>query len=363
MLSEQVRMIRDEEVLATGATAWDAVQGWKDQKTVNVTLTEPRILYVWMRTDVDTNDGGVARALLDGVPVVSSGYFDGDIDRDVFIVLPAGSYVVKFQTSCHEGTGSGVRLQDTKVALLNFPDKQRETWDSGSVPVAAATEETVLNEDFTVPATRKLAVGSIKKYVCIVTVYGWADAGGVNYAVNRHNNPGESNVADMVNWKIFLDDVQVSWTERNADKGTVDHNAPGSYGRYVVALDPSTVYNLKLKAYNGCGSSRNCRAYVDVVLCPWFLSDVDYEPVSLDFPQGSTLYVVLEPLNTNPMKAVRIGRVRFMSFGTATDYYASEEATGIIVFDYTFEIVEVVNSILSAKGFGGCISVLGVDVQ
>ncbi len=359
LLSEQVRMVREEEVLATGATSWDTVTGWKDQKTVNITLSATKIFYVWMKTDSD-GDQGIARVLLDGVPLVSTGYFETFyVVRDVFVVLPAGSYTIKFQTAKISGIGSGVRLQDTKVALLNFPDKQRNNWDGGTVVIPAVTESTVLDQSLTPPATRKLAVGSIKKYVCIVTVYAHTDS----YAINRMQNPGESNVADWVNWKIFLDDVQVGWTERNADKNVVDHFAPGGYGRYVVALDPSVQVNLKLKAYNGCGSSRNCRAYVDVVLCPWILADIDYEPVSLDFPQGSTLYVTLEPLNGNPTKYARIGKQRFMSFGDATDYYESSSGSGILPFDYTFETVEVANSILHVKGLGGCVSMIGVDVR
>jgi len=359
LLSEQVRMVREEEVLATGATAWDTVVGWKDQKTVNITLTATKIVYVWMKTE-SGGDDGIGRALLDGVPLVSTGYFDPfTLEREIFVVLPAGSYTIKFQTAKISGVGSGIRLQDTKVALLNFPDKQRNNFDSGSVAIPAVTESTVLNQNFTPPATRKLAVGVIKKYVCVVTVYGFTSS----YAINRHQNPGEADVANWTNWKIFLDDVQVSWTERNADKNVSDHAAPGSYGRYVIALDPSTQYNLKLKAYNGCGSSRDCRAYVDIILCPWILSDVDYEPVSLDFPQGSTLYVVLEPLGQNPTKYVRVGKQRFMSFGDTTDYYASLSGAGILSFDYTFETVEVVNSVLNVKGWGGCVGAIGVDVR
>lgn len=359
MLSEQVRMIREEEVLATGATAWDTVVGWKDQKTVNFTLSATKIVYVWMKTDSD-GDQGIARVLLDGVPLVSTGYFETFyVVRDVFVVLPAGSYTVKFQTSKISGTGSGVRLADTRVTLLNFYDKEREAYDSGDVVINAATESTVLNQNITVPATRKLAVGIIKKYTAIITVY----ENTASYAINRSNNPGESDVADWVNWKMFVDDTQVLWTERNADKNVVDHGAPGGYGRYVVALDCSDTVNLKLKAYNGCGSSRTCRAYVDVMMCPWLLGDADYEPVSLDFPQGSTLYVILEPLNINPTKYARIGKVRFFSFGDDTDYYKSVSGAGILSLDYTFETVEVVNSILSVKGLGGCVSMIGVDIR
>ena len=358
LLSEQFRMVRVEVVLATGATSWDTVAGWKDQKTVNITFTATKIVYVWMKTDTGGDDG-IGRALLDSVPLVSTGFFSGVIEREVFVVLPAGSYTIKFQTAKISGVGAGIRLQDTKVALLNFPDKQRNNWDSGTVVVPVNTEVIILNQNFTAPATRKLAVGSIKKYVCVVTVFAHTDS----YAINKMLNPGEANVDNWDNWRIFLDDVQVSWTERNDDKLVSDHNAPGGHGRYAIALDPNVQVNLKLKVYNDTVSDRNCRAYVDIILCPWILSDVDYEPVSLDFPQGSTLYVVLEPLGQNPTKYARVGKQRFMSFGDATDYYKSVSGIGILSLDYTFETVEVINSILHVKGLGGCVSMIGVDIR
>jgi hypothetical protein len=357
LLSEQVRQVAEEEILSTGATALDTATGWKNRKTVNVTITATKIVYVWMKTDTGGDDG-IGRALLDGVPLVSTGFFSSVIEREVFVVLPAGSYVVEFQTARISGTGSGIRLQDTKVALLNFSDKQRDH-PTGTAVVPAATESTILDQNFTPPATRKLAVGSIKKYVCIITVYTMT----TSYAIDVMKNPGESNTANWTNWKIFLDDVQVSWTERNSDKLVSDHNAPGGYGRYVIALDPNVAYNLKIKAYNGSGSDRTCTVYTDIISCPWLLSDVYYEPVSLDFSQGSTVYAILEPLGINPTKYACIGKGRFMSFGDATDYYKSVTGTGILSLDYTFEVVDVTNSILNVKGFGGCISVIGVDVR
>lgn len=279
--------------------------------------------------------------------------------------MEAGSYSFAFQGAQIAGTVLG-RLTNIRVAALNFPDKQRNYYDSGTVSCPSGQTTIVLSDQqFTPPATRKLAVGQVKKYVCIITVYA-----GAAYRKSRLKNPGEANDSGFFNWKIYLDGVQQTWTERQEDWGGTDNNyangSTGAYGRLVALAYPSTARILRIDVYNAFGSTQNCSARVDIIICPWFLADVDYEPVSLDFSQGSTLYVILEPLGiqyNNPTKYARVGKQRFVSFGDATDYYKTVSGTGILSFDYTFETVEVVNSLLHVKGLGGCVSTIGVDVR
>jgi hypothetical protein len=308
--------------------------------------------------------------LLDGVPIIATGAIDPgtpSVTRQIYLILTAGTYAFKFQC-CARNRGGQIQVKDIKFAALNFPDKQRNNWDSGEVSCPYYQETTLINQNFTTPATRKLAVGSIKKYVAIITLYTYHHTGSPTlYVASKIKNVGESNDGNFYNWRIFLDDVQKNWTERRDDWGTSyseDCQDSGAYGRCAIALSPNTQYNLKIKAYNGVGQTGTGRAVVEVIICPWFLADVDYEPVSLDFLQGSTLYVLVEPLHDNTTtKFVRVGKQRFKSFGDATDYYSSLSGTGILDFDYTFETVEVVNSILNVKGFGGCVSMIGVDVR
>ena len=156
LLSEQVRIVADEEVFATGATAWDTGGNWTDRKTVNVTLSKAKILYVGFTCEVNGNYEGAGRVLLDGVPVLSSGYNSpGDgISRHIYIPLSAGSYTVKFQTAVWSGdTGNGFRLSDTRVAALNLVDKQRNNYDA-TVSCPNNTTTTVIDQNFTTPATR-----------------------------------------------------------------------------------------------------------------------------------------------------------------------------------------------------------------
>lgn len=103
--------------------------------------------------------------------------------------------------------------------------------------------------------------------------------------------------------------------------------------------------------------------YYAVVLSPWLLPKRDSELFSLSFPQGSTIYIMLEPAWLNPTKTVKIGKKRVISFGDSTDFYYTVSGTDILTASYTFETVEVSNCIMLVSGFGGCISIIGVDVR
>jgi len=372
LLSEQIRMIRDEESLVYDTALYAMTANtWTTLATKNISLSAARIVYVAFRGSPGSGAGSAdvfqLRVLLDGVRIVSSGAIVGStaVDREVYLCLEAGSYSFAFQGAQTAGTVLG-RLTNIRVAALNFPDKQRNYYDSGTVSCPSGQTTIVLSDQqFTPPATRKLAVGQVKKYVCIITVYA-----GAAYRKSRLKNPGEANDSGFFNWKIYLDGVQQTWTERQEDWGGTDNNyangSTGAYGRLVALAYPSTARILRIDVYNAFGSTQNCSARVDIIICPWFLADVDYEPVSLDFSQGSTLYVILEPLGiqyNNPTKYARVGKQRFVSFGDATDYYKTVSGTGILSFDYTFETVEVVNSLLHVKGLGGCVSTIGVDVR
>jgi len=370
LLSEQVRMVSEEEVLVSDVGPYYITSGfWTDVKTQNITLTATKILYVEWTGYCNGLNTGDTRLLLNDVPIIATGTIDPvtTVTRQIYLVLSAGTYTFKFQC-CARNRGGQIQVKDIKFATLNFPDKQRNNWDTGNISVPYNTEYTMIQQNFTTPQTRKLAVGSIKKYVAIITLYTYHHTGSPTvYYTNRCKNIGESNESGFYNWRIYINNVQKNWTEKADDYGEYygeDCQDSGAYGRCVVPLDPNTQYELKITAYNYCGSQGTGRAVAEGLICPWFLADVDYEPVSLDFPQGSTLYVTVEPLHDNTAtKYVRVGKQRFKSFGDSTDYYSSLSGTGILNFSYTFETVEIVNSILNVKGLGGCVSIIGVDVR
>jgi hypothetical protein len=105
------------------------------------------------------------------------------------------------------------------------------------------------------------------------------------------------------------------------------------------------------------------KASIIIIVSPWILGYSEGEVFNLNFPQGSTLYVVTEPLWNDVTKTVKIGKKRARTFGDSTDYYYTASGTGILNGSYTFESVPVSNCVLVVSGFGGCISIIAVDVR
>jgi len=372
LLAEQVRLIKNEEQLLNDTTDYPQTTAtdWVTKITKNITLASEKLLYAEVKMVVGYGAyawGGAARILLDGNPIVATGYMFGSgaltITRGIYLILPAGSYSFEWQLSCFKTNTTGdVHIDSALLSILDFVDKDKQNYDSGSTSCPATSTTTLINQNFTIPAIRKLAVGSIKKYVAYITVLCHRD----NQRVSKMKNSGESDDANFFNWKILIDDVQQSWSERNDDCGSETGNiiyAEGAFGKLTAVLDPSTQYNLKINCYNGFSNAYNGRAVVKIVICPWIIPKNQYEPINLDFPQGSTLYVLTEPLDLDPTKDTKIGRQRMKSFGSSTDYYSTASGTGILSHNYTFEVIKVVNSVLLVNGHGGCISALGVDIR
>jgi hypothetical protein len=373
VFSEQVRVVKNEENLVEdsgsygegGLTACD----WKDKesKTINLSATKKILVQcdVYLSA-VSPPLKGAGRILVDDKPLVGSGFIESDGGAktktiESFVELASGSHTFKFQVSVVDpGAASDqVAIRNIHIGVIDFSDTSIEDGDSGGIPIDATTESTVISKNFTTPS-RKLALGAIKKLNMIVTVNGLLDGS----ATSLMKNTGESNEADRINWKVFVGASQKDWTERQDDYQTIHSTyAEGAYGKLLYELDPATEYTVYLKAYNGYASQKTVRGYISIVYGPWILTDTLMEPLSFSFPQGSTLYLMLEPLFRNPTKNIKLGKKRAVSFGDSTDYYSTGSGTNILSWNYTFEIVEVDDCVLVVEGYGGCISVVGVDMR
>jgi len=368
LLSEQVRTVAKEEYLVNDTTQYESthenIHNWQNRVTKQITLSEAKLIYVkW--NSIISNGQGATRALIGSTPLASSGYQTGyaNLDREAFAFLAAGTYTIAFQSTYWKGgTGGYVAVKNIIIGAFVFSDLDSRTYDSGDVSAPASQTTTVLNQNFTTPSARKLAVGTINKYTVLIYVY-------LTNTTDRSDSPknaGESDDATKLNWKLFWGASQASWTDRANDWGAITDNngyGIGAYARYSAALNPATQYNLVIKVSNTIAASRTVRVYATVIICPWIIPYSEYIPVNMDFPQGSTMYVVLEPLNLNPTMNLKLGRVRGVSFGDSTDFYSTSSGTGIQSWSYTFETVEVSNCLLNISGEGGCISILAVDVR
>jgi len=278
------------------------------------------------------------------------------------LMIPDGSHTLAFQTSQLYATSNRcIYMNNLEVGYTDLADTSYQN-ANGSVSVAAGAESSIVS--VSIPASslpaRKTAVGKIKQYVAQIYVAAVVP----DNAISKLKNAGEANESNYVNWKIFVDNNQMSWNERYNDIQTVDAaKAEGAFGRLFVVFNAETSHTVTVKAYNGASAAQTCNAYVYIVLSPWILGDSEHQPVSLQIPQGSTLYLVAEPLLSNSTKVVKLGKKRAISFGDSADYYSMASGTGILSWNYTFESVEVSNSLLLASGYGGCISIIAVDVR
>ena len=376
LLSEQVRLIADEQSFSVSGLPFEQgpVIDWGTKGSKEITLTKKSIIYLKMSYSIYAYTGayyigGGIRALIGSVPCLvysgiyqaSGGTTTGSVEG--YMILDVGTYTFNFQISVFvtNSTNNYLRITDITLAAFNFSDKFEYNLDSGLISCPATTLTTLVDQSFTPPA-RKLAVGTISKYVIFITAVMEREA----QRVSKVTYGGVE--ANFFNWRLYIDDVEVSFSlsKNDYNSGSTDNPtyAEGAYGlSYSKVITSGASHNVKVKCYNGFASAYNGRAVVRIVICPWIIPNNEYIPVSLDFSFGSTLYMMLEPLTTNPTKYIKIGKVRGISFGDTTDYYSSASGTNILSYNYTFEILPPGNMIMLISGYGGCISVLGVDVR
>jgi len=365
LLSEQLRSLQDEEVLIANPNSYTTTSGpdWATLRTENITLTAEKIVYVRFKGAFQAGDSAFianARVTRDGVVVMVAGEINNgeSVERTILMILNAGSYAFAFQ-ACILGSAGTVKIDSIRIGTCNFPDKQQYNWDSGNISCPNGVTTTVLEQQFTLPSTRKLVAGTLKQCSYFVTFY---IIGGKRKS--RPKNVGESNESGFFNWRVYLDGTEKGWNERNDDWGGSDTNPDygrGAHGRVYGVLNASSTHTLKIDVYNWYGATYDCRIYVKIIECPWMLVIVDSNVLDLDFPQGTTLYVMLEPLDSNPIKFAKIGKDRIVDY--SANYYDSVSGQGIITLSYTFEIVDVPGAMLVVSGHGTCISYLAVDIR
>ncbi|MEM2128009.1 MAG: hypothetical protein QXH67_07295 [Candidatus Bathyarchaeia archaeon] len=377
LLSEMLRRIRSEEETFTDTNYYDMSypSDWVTKVSKTIQLDEPAIIHFYFELFYSTQPysgthaWGNARLLVDNVPVCSTGEqgnSDGGaqvtVPRSGFIYLGSGSHTFSFQLSGYRFHQGYVRLKNVKLRKINFPDVDFLTVNSGYITAPNASETTVINQNLT-PTQRRTVAGNLKETP--INLIGYMEQ--QNWRQSILLNPGESPVSGKLNWRLYINDVQVAWSERKGDfdTGNTDYQSycEGAYGFYKMIKNVGEPVNVKVKVYNAVGSDASVRAILTIFSCPWIIPDVEYQPLSLSFPQGSTLYAILEPLTSDPTKTVKLGKRRAWSFGDPTDYYSMASGTGILSWSYTFEIIEVSNCLLLIGGSGGCISALAVDVR
>jgi hypothetical protein len=252
----------------------------------------------------------------------------------VLVYLSTGSQTVLVQNRAETSDGTGY-IKNFRMGRVELSDVD------GEEPQAYSSELTMHLASRTIPA------GTTQKATIIVNCFAYTSGAQTNF----------ENVSDSLTNGVSLsiEGSQVDWTTRLQDTEG-DENA---WAEYYSACNLDADISVAITKDNG-----STVVHILVMVCPWILnSETDFAPVTLDFPQGSTLYVMTEPLISNPTVNIKIGKERAVSFGDSTDYYSTASGTGVLQHNYTFNEVKIGKVLLLVNGKGACISSLGVDIR
>ena len=367
LLSEMVRQIKKEATLHNDTAGYTSptTHDWTTRKSKTITLSEPSLVFVRFKGySSGSNAMGSLRLMHNNDPVLVYQLMPfSAIQQSLLMYLPTGNHQFDLQTSVYRSPNNNevAVITEFYIAVLGFADATGQKYAPSTTSVPAGGTATVASLSFTVPSARKLAAGVIKQYACIITAL--CDI--PDYRSSELKNPGEANASSRMNFRLYLDGTEIGWKERINDDFDLSYNialSEGCHGRAYFPLEAGTSHTLEVKATNNLTSAYNARTVLNMVLSPWFLID-EHQPLTLNFPQGSTLYLVAEPLWQDPTKTIKLGWKRFVSFGDATDFYSATSGTGIVSWNYTFESVDVASCALLVGGYGGCISIIAVDVR
>ena len=305
LLSEMVRRLSGEQnLLEISERTPSPLNQWADIETVNVNLSQDSLLIYKYDLYGPTNVYIRARWQIDSAYYIGgeqAGYSNTETHGGFFL-LSAGSHTIVLQAYAND---SSARIRNIYLGVVDLADLSGfQIQNAGSGALNAIS-------------SRKTCLGSLNEAFLLIQVYN--EGGTPTVTVD-----GESATL------IASDNYKYVFGE--AVSAGADHNISVSAG------------------------------YMTAAMSPWLLGD-GHQPLTLDFPQGSTLYLTLEPLFLDPAKALKIGKKRAVSFGDSTDYYYTASGTGILQANYTFEMVEVEGCILQVSGLGACISIIGVDVR
>jgi hypothetical protein len=343
LLVEQVRDIESEQTFINNTTEYDAPStSWDtlhDYGNVTTTKAGLLIFHIDAHRAVSGYDGYVRLKV--GANYVwahkeTSGGVSGH--HECFCYVDAGTYDILVQGR-QGGASSEMSVDKFVCGFIAFSDM------NGSFLASYSSQISIT------PANRESCIGALKQAVFRVQAYGVTPAGQTNF-----ENVGDSLTNGV---SLAVDGLQIDFDVRNQDGGSGE----GAHAEYFTALSVGSPHTFTITKDNA-----NTTVYISIIACPWLMYDTLHQPVTLDIPQGSTLYLMLEPLDglADPTKYAYVGKVRAFSFGDATDYYYSLSGTGIQIPTYTFEIVDGQTSLLYVKGSlhtGSCISHIAVDLR
>jgi hypothetical protein len=143
-----------------------------------------------------------------------------------------------------------------------------------------------------------------------------------------------------------------------------ESNGSGTQAASVKCYVPCAVGSSHTVVVSQSNSSATL--YLSIIACPWICTSISRmpQPVTLSFPQQSTVYVVIGILFKDCVKSIWVGKQKGISFGAADYYGYSSAGTGTLLsFNYSFDSVNVAQVLFCMGGLGCCVDSIAVDVM
>jgi hypothetical protein len=355
VLTEMIRQLSKEKNLITDATDYNTLSTtWATMHNYgNITLTEDSfIIFYYIASQA--NGGGntgcnqrlkIGNYYVAGFPLGGYGSNTPPTACWGFAWLPAGTYAVIMEGIAQYLDGSNYcipHVSNFQLGLCAFPDELGTYLNAYSSLITQ-----------TMPTVRVTAVGPLANAVLHVEVFANTSGAQTNF-----EDVGETKTNGV---SISIDGTQVNWTEKHHD-----NIGPGSWSPFWGAAFARLCKPVSLGVSHTVSLSfRNAStvAHLSVYVCPWVLGTADCAPVNLNFSPGSTIYVTLEPLQTDCTKSVKVGKPRAIDLGSSTDYYFTLSGSAIQSFSQVLDVYDVPSLILYVSGYPACISIIGADVR
>jgi len=278
--------------------------------------------------------------------------------------LPPGSYTFyidgRVDTAIYY-----MKVKNIRIGLFKLHDCSYQTASASAVSCGAGTTTTVLSTSITKKAKRKIPLGFTKKTYTFECVTVESDGNAVVF-----KNPTESNDANALNVRLYVNGVEVGWTRKSRDSlGTLSSGPEYISGRrngdIVELADSEGSISIEVKVYNGYSSAKTVNVYLQAYSSVWLMPSSLVDMVELDVPFQSTIYIVSEPLWDDPTKTFALGYAKAWSTVFNQDNYYSASGTGILTISYTFDLYPSrgVPGFLKWSGEGASITFIVADVR
>ena len=379
LLREYVRELDKEKFIKYDPNYYrtsSATSGWITKWSQQFSVEDPDQALLWSfrwllvtSSSVASKNGVRVRVgnivLWEFLATFPNDYTSRGTQEEMGIVrLPPGTYTFYIDVRVDSGIYY-IDVGAVKLGLFKLHDYSYQTTSASGVSCSAGATTTVLSTSITKKAKRRMPLGFTKKTYTFECVTVESDGNVVVF-----KNPGESNDANALNVRLYLNGVEVGWTRKVRDAlGSLSSGPEYICGRrqgdIVTLADAEGSIPIEVKIYNGYTEAKTVNVHLQAYSSVWLMPSSLTDMVELDVPFQSTIYIVSEPLWGNPTKQFVLGYAKAWSTVFNLDNYYSVSGADILTFSYTFDLYPSrgVPGFLKWSGEGASITFIVADVR